>query len=277
MRSPWFGGDNLFSTHQYPAHTLVAASEAPGFGVDKLINGRRSATDHYEPDRDATLEQITVTCNRLRWADYLAIDRDSNPLGKPIKLLTSNDNFATTETVLDITLPSVAAPDSLDGGAVTWEDAYLRRFPGRAATYWRLEIPAFPAGERPQITGLWVGTGMTLGFLDAPLEDDVRRFKAMQTESDAGWLGRGRVARIAEGRITWEVDEDEYPETELHLLNLFGDGWPAWLAFDEGRADRARLVVTAGERMGFPFTRRWRLRTAEGLMFAEHQPRRVFV
>src|SRR6266571_8064456 len=114
--------ENGFSTQMFPLHTLIADEQAAGYEVYHLANGRRAPNDRYQSVTTNQARTITLTCDRPRWFNGLAVDRGHNLAGFVVPVLGSNDAFASSQTVWTGTVPpQVTLSGRLDNsnGAVT--------------------------------------------------------------------------------------------------------------------------------------------------------------
>jgi len=270
-----FAVENLFSVTQFPGHTISAEEAADGYAADKVANGRRSAQDYWTPTTANSATWIKATCDTVRAANYIALDRGHNLAGKTVALEVSSDDFTTYETVFSVVLPSATAPGALDDalGVRTEEGAWLKRFDVRAGTGWRLSIAAMGAGLKPQVVGLWVGLcwqptrGLTL-----PVAPGRGESVAELVESLMGWQGRGRTTRRQTGTLTLKLDSEiEAEVAEYHLEGHFAANRPLWLVYDQRRADKARLVLPAAEPFGGEYLDDWINKQTLRLSYVEHE------
>lgn len=254
MGAPVFLADSLFSKMQYPSHTIVANEAAAGFEAFRVADGRRSPFDYWTPTTANASANVKVTCDRTRAANVIVLDRGHNLAGRQIKLEASDDDFTTTQTVLDLTMPSASAPGALDEslGVRTEEGAWVKRFPARAASYWRLTIPAMGAGLKPKVVGLWLGLSYSPDFLSRPHAPDEDELVVQESESDWGWIGRGETTPRRTGTILLKLTNlFDYDLARFHLQGLFGRGRPMWIVQDSDVAERAVLAIRPRNRFGF--------------------------
>lgn len=267
--------ENLFSVTQFPNHTVAAEEEASGYEAFRVANGRRSASDYWTPTTANSDTWIKVTCDTVRGANFVALDRGHNLAGYTVRIDVSDDDFTTYQTAFSGVLPAAAAPGSVDDatGVRTDEGAWLKRFDLRTGRYWRLFVPAMGASLKPQVIGLWVGLawqperGLTLPV--APTAGDV---VAQLIESAHGWQGRGRVTPRASGSLLYRAaSEIEADLVEYHVEGHFGAYRPLWLIHDVRRSDRARLVVRTTDRLGGEYLEDWTDKPTYRIGYVEHE------
>src|SRR6185503_7462240 len=114
MAEPVLLAENFFNVVQFPSHVIVAEEELAGHEALMVGNGRRHNLNYWTATTNNSDTWIKVTCDRIRAANCIVIDRGHNLAGKTIRLECSNDDFTTTETPINITMPSVSSPGSVD-------------------------------------------------------------------------------------------------------------------------------------------------------------------
>lgn len=268
--------ENFFALTAFPGHTVTASQEPAGTEAFRVGTGRRHAlTNRWSPSTANVEHWIQVTCDRLRAADMLVIDRGHNLAGKAVELRVSDDDFATYEVAFSATLPAgpSGGAESATSGAWTEEGAYLRRFDLTAGTQWRLVIPAMGAGLRPQIVGLYLGLSWQPGeYLDLPWAEEETELVYAEARSSAGWVGAADLARGRVGELNVRLDDYlAYDFARYHLEGHFGRRRPTWILYDEDQAERAVLAVRPPGRAGFRFDRGWGYRQAT-VSWVEHEP-----
>ena len=276
MSRPVFLSENLFNERQFPDHTIDAEEEPTGYEAWRVATGRRSGIHWWEPTTANSDTYIDVTCDRVRAADLLVIDRGHNLANYDFEIRGSQDDFTTYETVLDTTIPAVSTPGTLDDGVLTEEGVYIRRVDLRGYKYWRPFIPAMGAGLKPKIVGLYLGLSYSPEHLDMPLGVDADTMIVAETQSEAGWLGRGSVTQRREDTINLRLSNfTEYDQARYHIQGLYGAGFPMWYIPDDEQADQAMCIVRpAGGSLGF--YRRTDYGYAQAsFAYLEHEPLRA--
>jgi len=276
MSLPRFIVENAFSVTQFSGHTVVGDEEAAGHEAFRIANGRRSSFDYWTGNTANQQRTLTLDCAQTRSFDVCVLDRGHNLAGKQMLLECSNDNFGSTQTVFDVTIPSTVGPSHVDdpNGVTTEEGAWVKHFSDRAARYWRLRIPAMGAGVTPSIVGAWLGLSYQPAPFDLPFEPDGDELRAAETQTEAAWLGRNQPATVRGGTISMKLDSvAEYERARYHLQGHYGRGRPMWVIFDEAQADRAVLAIRPTGRLAFGQTREWWYPNVQ-LPFVEHEPRR---
>ena len=269
--------ENLLLDAQFPNRLLVADQEASGLTVDKVANARRHPGDRWQATTANADHTITLTADELRAASCLVIDRASNHLGKRFVLETSSDDFVTSRTVFDVTIPLVPGGQPADAlGAVTDEGSWIKTFPPEAAYGWRLTSKAMGAGVVPQLTGVWLGLAWapTQFLINYPVADETAQITSQTTVSPAGWRGRQRPAAVRAGEITIEPGDDtDYDAIRYQVLGLLGKGgFPGWLIHDRIAGGRGALLVALPESTRLDFGRtKWPFRKLT-VPFEEEQP-----
>lgn len=271
--------ENLFNKVQFPSHSPAASSEATGYTVDHLANGRRQTGDRFQSNNTNTDVTLTAGCNIPRSADFCAIDRNSNHRGYRYQLLNSNDAFVSSRTVWDVnTIPTVVGGRPSEAyGCVTDEGAWYKTFTVDAANDWRVTSKAMGSGLSPQITGLWLGRSWQPSeyLLQFPLEDRGYGLTYPSTRSPYGWVGQGLRARPRSGTLRLGLPSyaDEYGY-ERHIEQLALNGHPFWLCWQKDTAPwRAILARLPEGRYSLRVDPSWSAvyRTVE-IAFEEEQP-----
>ncbi|HEX6038037.1 hypothetical protein [Longimicrobium sp.] len=272
MAKPLFLVENLFSEVQFPHHVVEASTEAPRCEAWRVATGRRSPYDRWTPALDNAESWIQVDCGAARTADMVAIDRGHTLAGRLIHLEHSADAAAWTAAFTGI-LPAATAQATAAAGAMTPEGAWLKRFAGAAARYWRLRVPAMGAGRRPVVVGLWVGRSWAAEeYLDLPYGPASRDLAFGERVSDAGWVGVSPITRARGGelhiRLGGPADE---AEARYHIEEHFWRRRPMWILHDGDRADGAVLGVPLPGRVGFETREGWSRGQAD-VAWTEHEP-----
>ena len=270
-----FCADNLFSDSQYPDLALSTTTCATGYEGYHVATGRRHLIDRYQPDTANVSCYVQVTCDVIRAASFIAIDRESNHLGQRFVLYGSNDGFATSRTVFDITIPKV--PGGTPAGAVgcvTDEGAWLKTFTPDAFHAWRLWSAAMGSGVTQQITGIHLGLAWAPSTVcTLEWQDEVLEMASLEARAPSGWVGRSAPSTGRVGSLIFKPrNEADYAMIRWQVMGLFAHGFPAWLCF--GKTDypqRAMMVELV------PGTLDWSLRMDYpyrqlAIAFRESQP-----
>lgn len=284
MGQPVFLVRNLFSRRIYPLHTLAAsaasgAGEIVGNEFARLATANRDPLDFWTNETANTEVRGQVTCDRARSADMLVIDRGHNLAGEQVVLECSDDNFASpAQTVLDITLPTVTSTGDLDDalGVRSEEGAWLKRFPVRAARYWRLRIPAMGATLKPQIVNAWLDLSWSPTLLDTPTAPDAHELGADEGRTTTGWVSRSGIWVRRRGRVSMRLlSTFEYDLARDLIQYQFGLNRPMWIVHDEEQADRAVLAVPVLGTIEIEHRSRDWFYGRVAFEWVEHQPKEV--
>lgn len=276
MAKPIFCSENFFNTVQFTGHTVSASEEPTGNEAFRVGTARRSSRNYATATTANTAWWVKARCDRVRLADFLALDRGHNLDGKQVILQGSNDNFVTKENIVTATLPSsVYAPSDLRilPGTKTEEGAWLFRFDTRAYRDWRLYVPAMGAGLRPRIVGLYVGLSWEPTFLQAlPFSFGGRQLSYTEVESDTAWVGASRAAQRFETTIALQLESwQEYDLARLHVETQIWRHRPTWYVADQARAERAWLARAPRGTYRFEQAKGWGfMQTSFPLV--EHEP-----
>ena len=246
--------ENLLNEDQFPTDAAVTADEeAAGFEAWHVATTRRYPSDRWEPTNDDAAHYLHRAFAIPRGFDFVAIDRESNHLGYPYSLTHSADGFTTTTTSWSLTIPSVVG-GQMGGvlGCVTDEGAWIKTFTTEIAPAVRLNSLAMGATLVPKLTNVWIGKcWQPEGFVQYMHADDERLTRRQRsTESDAGWLGRGRSTPIRRAEITLHIESAyDYDMVRYHVLHLMAaKSQPAWVCWDRDTGGRrARLFALDGE------------------------------
>lgn len=263
--------ENLFSSIAFPLHSLVADEAGSGHEAFRVADGRRSPYDYWEPTTANASHNLTLTCDRVRLCDMLALDRGHNLAAKQVKLECSDDNFTTTQTVFDIVLPSVTAVGSLDDafGVRTEEGAWLKRFSPRVAKYWRLTIPALGSGLKQKIVGLHLGKSYSFDPF-RPWSPDQDELIGEESMSDFGWSGSSAPAVRRQDTLTIQLSTDFDYELARYHFRHFGLRRPCWYVPDETQAQNALMIVRPFGASGFGREPQWFAERAN-IPYVEHE------
>jgi hypothetical protein len=281
MGTPLVLVENFASIRQFSGHTLIGNEEPAGTEAFRAADGRRTPSDYWAPSTLNASATLTITCDRLRAANMIALDRGHNLIDKAFSFQCSDDNTNWANVVDITTLPTVPG-GSLDAplvstagvwGVRTEEGAWLCRFPTRAARYWRLSIPAMGTGLRPQLVGWWLGMSYAPSDLRRPLAANQSELLVEELTSERGWQGRGAAANRRLGMLHLKLTTVfEYDLARYHLEGHFGRGRPMWLVHDDSQAERAVLAIRPAGTLGFELPTNWFYPAAE-VGWVEYQPK----
>lgn len=249
-------GFSIGGAGQFPLHTLTATTGAgvtddpTGTESWRIATGRRSKfTNRYTSTATNTQILIPLTCDRPRTFDGFALYPDHNLSGITILLQCANEStYASPETAFSVTIPSYTMPGSLDdtAGIRTETGAWVKRFPYRAAKYWRLNIPALGAGVRPSVVGATLGNWWETDWLRPASEDAHDMVREIATSSSA-WRGYTRGTRVRGNELELELESPfAYDGARQHVDGYFGDGFPGWICHDTDQPERTVLAVRNG-------------------------------
>src|SRR5574342_985447 len=101
MGRPVLLADDLFNTRLYTGHVVTANEEPAGYEAYRAQDGRRSELDYAAAATANSDWWLRSVCDRVRAFDYMAIDWNTNLLGRAIKLqctFDATDFLGTYET-----------------------------------------------------------------------------------------------------------------------------------------------------------------------------------
>lgn len=238
MGRPVYCVENFYSARQFPKHTIAANEAAAGQEAFRVGSGRRRPElNSWAPTTENAAANNKVTCNRVRAANYSAID-GHNLVGETVRLEVSDDNFTTFTEVWSATIPSNVFPSSLlSEGLLTEDGTYLRSFDFHVGKYWRYNIDAMGAGLKPEIAGLYVGSYFS------PSHQVVKPFSF----GDSELLPRADPSPVVEqrrGSVHLKLAGDlEFEQARYHFDGLLFRGRPMWLVHDDEEAEKSHLVL----------------------------------
>jgi len=250
--------DNHFNSRIYPGHTLSAAensTDAPLVGA-----ARRSTYDAYI-SATANLDAWLKSRNGVtRVADMVVVERGHNQGGKTVKVQCCDDDFVSApQDAFNSVTPSSPGVGDVDDalGVRTWEGVWLKRFSPRSAYDWRYFVPALGAGLTCIVPGLWIGQCWQPGYVDRPLAPGVTELIVEETESDQGWVGRGKATRRRQGVLHFSFATLFDAEQAVWHLDQYAAGRRMWVIADDERADDAFLAVLPKGLVGMQLEPRW--------------------
>ena len=276
MGQPLFLAENFFSVQQFPAHVLTSAvPEAVGQEVFRIGTARRSVLNGFRNADPSLSLSCTVACDRIREADTLVMDRNSDIIGRAMSLdVSSESDFATFERVWGETIPSdVVLGSSLNDqvhAIRTNEGAFVWHFDQTAGLFWRLGANAL-AGDSGRFGGVYLGKSFS------PKHGGRMPFDDEETWLDFGVVRRGVPDNdVRHGRTgafgMMMTGEAEWNAARRSFRELFGKGYPMWIAPDSDMAERTWLGYNAPGSMGAAFSERPQGRTVV-IRADEYDPR----
>lgn len=235
--------DNQLSPRIYGLHTITANENSDNATL--VASARRSATDGWTSLTPNIDNSLTALADRVRAVDMVVTDRDSNLAGETVRVQHSDDGFVTWQTSVDVVQPTTTGTGSMDDalGVRTTEGAWLKLFPVRAAAGHRFYIPAMGAGLVPQVSGLWLGLSWAPGHANRPFAPGITELVVEETESDMGWIGRGKATPRRRGVLRFEFASVFDGELAAWHLAHYALGRPMWIIPDDSRGDEAFLAV----------------------------------
>lgn len=275
MGSPAILVENFYSLRQNSSHTLSASensSNAVFVGAS-----RRSVYDAYTSATSNLDAWLRALCDRLRTANMVVVDRGHNVAGKTVNVQLSADAFITnTETAFTGAVPSTTGAGSLDDdfGVLTPEGSWLKRFNPRYSLDWRVFIPAMGASLKPIVTGLWLGQCWTPGDPWRPHAPQVTELVVQETESDLGWIGRGKSTPRKAGFLHFKFLTLFNAELAAQHLEHIAKGRAFWIIPDDARADQAFLAVIPKTSIGLVLEQNYFYPSLD-LPYIEYDPQEV--
>lgn len=286
MAKPALFVENLFSLTQFVDNLVTADEDQADHEAELVGRASRLAGSGWIPPTTNVERKLQVECRQTdpdgttttqpRFADMLALDRNTNLRGFRVILEGSFDGFATAgTTIFDVTIPKVPGGD-IDGalGCVTRERAWLKAFSGDAFPFWRFRIPVMGAGLAPQVGHLGLGRLWRLKeFVDRPFEDWTFQVRWAERDLESMWIGAGRPRRRRELRMALRLEDDaEYEQAEYHVVGHFAARRPMWAIMDLDEPERAALATMRPGAIGFRSqTDGWFFRSGE-VVGVEHEP-----
>lgn len=284
MGRPRLFGRNFFSTRIYPLHVLTptaaaGAGEVAGNEFARIGNACQDPLDYWTTEQANTEARGKVTCDRQRAADMCAIGRGHNLSGKQVVLECSEDDFVSPpQTVFDVVLPTVSAAGALDDafGVRTPDGAWLKKFPPRSATSWRLRIPALGVGLAPRVVTAWLDLSWSPEHLDLPTAPHAHELGAEETQTSFGWIGRAHPWARRRGHVSMRLASTfDYDLALEHIQYQFGLNRPMWIVHDDAEAQAAVLAVPVLGTIEIVRRSRQHFYPTVSFDWIEHEPRGV--
>ena len=279
MGQPLFLAENFFNTQQFPTHiveTLTGRTEAVGQEAFHVGTARRSVLNGFRNENPALSLIATVTCDRVREADCIVLDRNSDLIGHTFSLQISNNDFTGANdefAVIDVIPSDVVLGSSLNDpvhAIRTSEGAWIIKFNTNAAIGWRI-ISSVVSSDSGRFGGVYLGKSFT------PSHGGRMPFDDEDTWLDFGSVRRGvpdnDVRHGRTGSFSMMMSgEAEWSEARRQFRELFGKGHPMWIAPDSDMAERTWLGYNAPGSMGAAFSERPQGRTVV-ITADEYDPR----
>lgn len=254
--------ENLLNLRTFPDHTLAANEETVGNEVEFVQSGRRQKSlNHWTPTTENSEATITLTMDRVRAFDFIAIDRGHNLDAEGFRVRASSDAF-TTFTEVAYTLPSnvyAFSPLDAQNGVKTPEGAWLIKIDTLHGSAIRFVFDAMGAGLKPEVVGLYCGLsyGPTHALIK-PFTFGLRELDYNITRSPSAWAGAGQISqrRVADFSLRL-ADRTEYAQGVYHVEELFLRAKPTWIVMDDGEAEKAYLSRAEPGTSGFTIQGDW--------------------
>ena len=276
MGQPLFLAENFFNVQQFSKHVVVSANtEAVGQEVFHVGTARRSILNRFRNADPSLLLQATVQTDRIREADCLVMDRNSDLVGRRILLEVSSDTGASKQTIIDE--PALTA-DVVLGSSLndsehfirTSEGAWIVKFPATAGDIWILAADPL-SNDSGAFGGVYLGKSFTpthggrLPFDDEEMWLDFGVVRRGVPDNDVRHGRTGAFGMMMTGEAEWN-------EARRPFRELFGKGHPMWIAPDSDKAERTWFGYNAPGSMGAAFSERPQGRTVV-IRADEYDPR----
>ena len=235
--------ENFYNLRQFPSHSLTATTALSGYEVHRVANARRHSRNYYTTNDANVNADLDITCDRVRAADMLVLDRNSNLGGETIRIWASNESDFATYEEFTFTVPTTtyAGNYASEGHPVrTDEGAILYRFAETSAKYWRVRIDAMGTGERPRVGGLWLGKSWHPEITVLPFDDEAR-WVEQPTARRGSPSGYVQVGRQGQAQIMLR-DDAEWSEARWYIHQLFWKGHTMWYLPELEYAERSWLA-----------------------------------
>lgn len=266
---------NLFNELQYPGHVLSASEEAAAYPVWRIATGRRHYSDAWRAETGGANRWVKVDCGVDQTASMLALDRGHNWAGASVRVQSSPDDSTWTDRHDPFSIPTSASPagTALSAGVATAEGAALISFGQATARYWRVNFLT-NGTEIPRAVGVWLGLPWAPGvYLEGEYRPrDVNVGWASGGRSLTGWESRARHFRPRSGTLRFRLGQGAAVAAAANeFVDLWAEGYPAWIVPDSDDAALAFLAKTTGGRVGFGWNAGWTYPQGD-LQYVEHEP-----
>lgn len=266
--------ENFLNIHQFGAHTITASTYQGGNEPWRVGTGRRSDRNAWISPTTGT-QWVKVTCDQVRAADTLALDRGHNLASVSVQF--TNSTAAGWTTAKTITLPSASFSNlSMTDGCRTPEGAYVQQFATStntpAAKFWRLSC-ATTAGAKVKVVGAYLGKSFSPSANALrPWDDEVIEMQRAEVASPELWTAASQVASRRIGSVNVRLTESEADQARYHVGDLYWRGELAWITPNENDAQRTVLATAPSGARGMAYPGEWPTRVLS-LEWAEHQPK----
>lgn len=267
--------ENYYNVFQFSGHVVTASTYTVGNEPWRVATGRRQGRSAWISPTTGT-QWIRTTCDEVRAADMLALDRGHNVATVSVQF--TNSTAAGWSTFKSITIPSgVSTPGTrLIDGVRTVEGAYIRRFATTTAMpvakHWRLSCATTGAGAKVKVVGAYLGKSWSPSAEPIrPWDDETIQMQRSEIASPELWTTPSRVASRRVGTATVRLTDAEGQQARLFVQNRFWKGELAWITPNENSAETTVLAVAQSGVRGLSYTSNWPNRVLE-LDWVEHQP-----
>ena len=271
--------ENFFNVRQFPSHTINSRNQADGYEVYRVANARRHTNNYYTGTTDAQQAYIQASCDRVRAADMLVIDRNSNLSGATVRVRASNTildhtTAATRYEEVSFTVPAnTYAGNYLSAGhpVRTDEGAIVYRFAPMAGKFWSVFIDSMGSNTRQQVGGLWLGKSWSPEITPMPWDDEPRWLEVNEFRrgSPSEYSRTGRQAQL----VCMLRDDTEWMAARWYIHSLFWKGHSMWYVPDLANAERTWLAYAPSGEYSAPYQGRRGRDLA--LTMVEYQPVRL--
>src|SRR5690242_9247677 len=240
--------ENYYNKRIFPGHAVTGDEEAVGSEAFRVGDGRRSPLDGWQPITTNAAHRIIVSCDQTRAPSAIFLDRGHNLAGLAgVKYQTAPDGSSWSD-IWTVTIPAIGAGGTditAANGCTTEEGAWGKVFtPPTAALWHALYIPAMGVGLNPLIVGIYLGTPYLPGKLIFPWDEDQNTLHGTETVSPMNWKGRSPILQVRDGDFGLQLlAMSDYTTARYHLRQLYGNGRPMWICYDQAQADRAFLTI----------------------------------
>ena len=271
MGQPLFLAENFFNVQQFRSHVVSSSSGAAALGQELFRVGvaRRSVLNVFRLEDPTQTIEVRVDCDRVREADILIFDRNSDLQGRDITLDVSSDDFVTSyraflfnsdgEVVLGSSINDFTDPVGANS-ITTNEGATIVPFPKASGLQWAINMRVNADTDSGRYGGVYLGKSFTpthggrLPFDDEEMWLDFGVVRRGVPDNDVRHGRTGAFGIMMSGEAEWN-------EARRQFRELFGKGHPMWIAPDSDKAERTWFGYNAPGSMGAAFSERPQGRT----------------